>query len=127
VQNSVARWYENGEHLDALTKDLKPIFGKRRARLIAMTETTHSAAQGTLRGYEASGVVKAMIWMTANDEKVCPYCGSLDGQTVGLQGNFSDALPPDLQAKLSGRTFKTPPAHPGCRCRIGAEVIDLGD
>ncbi len=125
VRESVARWYDNGEHLDALTKDLAPTFGKQRARLIAMTETTHSAAQGTLRGYRESGVVKAMVWMTANDEKVCPWCGSLDGQTVGLEGRFSDALPPDLLAKLK-RPFATPPAHPGCRCRIGAQVIEVG-
>ena len=127
VRESVERWYTNGEPLDALTRDLSGAFDARRARLIAMTETTHSAAQGTLRGYEESGVVKALIWMTANDERVCPYCGSLDGQTVGLDGKFSDKLPPDLQAKLRGRSFRVPPAHPGCRCRIGAEVFEVGD
>lgn len=125
VRESVARWYENGEHLDALTKDLAPVFGDTRARLIAMTETTHSAAQGTLQGYTASGVVKAMIWQTARDERVCPYCGSLHDKTVDLRGNFSDVLPPELREKLKNRTFAVPPAHPGCRCRIGAQIIEV--
>ena len=126
VRESIARWYTNGEHLDALTADLSSIFDERRARLIAMTETTTAAASGTHSAYEASGVVTAMVWLTASDERVCPYCGSLEGQTVALNGKFSDVLSPELQAKLKGRTFARPPAHPGCRCRIGAEVIPIG-
>lgn len=126
VRESVSRWYTNGEHLDALTRDLSSIFDEKRARLIAMTETTTAAANGTLRGYEASGVVTEMVFLTASDEKVCAFCGELDGKTVALTGNFSDKLPPELQAKLRGRTFKVPPVHPGCRCRIGARVLEIG-
>jgi len=126
VRESVARWYTNGEHLDALTRDLSSIFDERRARLIAQTETTSAASNGTLRGYEASGVVTEMVFLTASDEKVCAWCGSLDGQTVSLSGNFSDKLPPELQAKLRGRAIKVPPIHPGCRCRIGARVLEVG-
>jgi HK97 family phage portal protein len=125
VRESVARWYTNGEPLSALTRDLAGTFDERRAKLIAMTETTHSAAQGTLRGYEASGVVKAMVFLTSSDERVCSFCGSLDGQVVALDGKFSDKLPPELQAKLNGKTFATPPVHPGCRCRIGAQLIEV--
>jgi len=126
VRESVSRWYTNGEHLDSLTRDLSSIFDEKRARLIAMTETTTAAANGTHQSYTASGVVTAMVWLTANDEKVCPYCGALDGKIVDLKGKFSDALPPELQRKLGQRTFATPPAHPGCRCRIGAQVIEIG-
>lgn len=127
VRESVARWYDNGEHLDALTKDLAPTFGKTRARLIASTETTRAAANGTLRGYEASGVVTEMVFLTASDERVCPWCGALDSKTVALSGNFSDKLPPELQAKLRGGAIKVPPLHPGCRCRIGARILEIGD
>ena len=125
VRESVARWYTNGEPLSALTRDLSGVFDERRARLIAMTETTSAAANGTHQAYTASGVVEAMTWQVANDERVCPYCGSLDGQIVALNGKFSDKLPVELQAKLKGRTFAVPPAHPGCRCRIGAQVIEV--
>jgi HK97 family phage portal protein len=127
VRESVARWYTNGEPLSALTRDLAGTFDERRAKMIAMTETTTAAARGTQTSYVASGVVSAMVWLTANDEKVCPYCGSLDGQVVALDGKFSDKLPQELQDKLKGRTFQTPPAHVSCRCRLGARVLDVGE
>jgi HK97 family phage portal protein len=125
VIESVERWYANGEHLDALTRDLSTIFDERRARVIAMTETTRSAAESARQGYIASGVVEAMVWKTANDEKVCPYCGELADKVVDLNGSFFDLLPKDLQDKLGDRTFQTPPAHVNCRCRIGAKVVEV--
>lgn len=121
VRESVARWYENGEHMDALTQDLAPTFGPKRARLIAATETTRSSAEAARQGYVASGVVTAMLWLTASDELVCPVCGELNGKVVSLDGSFSDVLPPELQK--AGKAFRAPPAHPNCRCRLGAKVI----
>jgi HK97 family phage portal protein len=127
VRESVARWYTNGEPLSALTRDLAGTFDERRAKLVAATETTSAAAHGTLEGYRASGVVKEIVWEVASDERVCPYCGSLAGKAVALDGNFSDMLPQELQAKLGGRTFSIPPAHPNCRCRLSARVLDVGE
>lgn len=123
VQQAVERWYGNGEPLSALVDDLQPTFSKRRAKLISQTETTRSAAEGARAGFRESGVVTGMVWKTANDERVCPYCGSLHGQIVSLDGAFYDALPPDLQQRTK-RRFETPPAHPGCRCRISAQVVE---
>ena len=68
MRESVARWYDNGEHLDALTKDLAPTFGNTRKRMIAQTETT-KPQRGTLASCEASGVVTAMVWLTAMTKK----------------------------------------------------------
>lgn len=121
VRQSVQRWYANSEPLSALTADLEPTFGEKRARLIAMTETTRSAAEGSRTGYRESGVTKALKWKTSNDELVCPVCGALHGQTVALEGAFFDALSVEQQAKLR-RRFEVPPAHPGCRCRVAAVV-----
>jgi hypothetical protein len=50
VQQAVERWYGNGEQLSALVDDLQPTFSKRRAKLIAQTETTRSAAEGSRAG-----------------------------------------------------------------------------
>jgi SPP1 gp7 family putative phage head morphogenesis protein len=125
VQQAVERWYGNGEPLQALIDDLQPTFSKRRAKLIAQTETTRSAAEGSRQGFRESGVVTAMVWKTSNDEKVCPHCGALDGAIVSLDGAFYDALPAELQQRTK-RRFETPPAHPGCRCRIAARVLDAG-
>ena len=127
VAQAVERWYGNGEPLSALIDDLQPAFSKKRAKLIAQTETTRSAAEGARHGFTESGVVTGMVWHTSNDERVCPWCGSLDGKIVSINGGaFYDELPAELQGRIK-RHFEVPPAHPGCRCRIGAQVLTVED
>ncbi len=123
VQQAVERWYANREPITALRRDLEPLFGARRAKLIAQTETTRAASEGLRAGYRESGVVTGMVFRTVNDERVCAHCGSLDGTVVPLEGSFYDALTPELQATLR-RRFDVPPVHPGCRCRMTAQVIE---
>ena len=125
VRQAVERWYGNGEPLSALIDDLQPAFSKKRAKLIAQTETTRAAAEGTRLGFRESGVVTGMVWKTVNDgERVCPICKELDGKIVSLDsGRFYDELPAEIRGKLK-RTFEIPPSHPGCRCRISAQVIE---
>lgn len=112
VGQSVGRWIGNGEPLQALVNDLRPAFGKQRARLIASTEVTRAYAQGTKEAYTASGVVKKLVWQASMDERVCIYCGSLHGKVVGIEESFDGALPANLRERA--RPFALPPAHPGC-------------
>lgn len=126
VQQAVERWYGNGENLQALIDDLQPAFSKKRAKLIAQTETTRSAARGAHAGFAESGVVTGLVWKVARDEKVCAICGALDGQIVGIDGAFWDELSPELQQRFK-RRFDLPPAHPSCRCRIAARVLTPED
>jgi hypothetical protein len=123
VQQAVERWYTNREPITALRRDLEPLFGARRAKLIAQTETTRAASEGLRAGYRESGVVTGMVWKTVNDEKICAYCGELDGKVISIDGAFYDVLPPEMQEKMR-RRFEVPPAHPGCRCRMRAQVIE---
>ena len=124
VQQAVERWYGNGEPLQALVDDLAPTFDRKRARLIASTETTRAAARGTYTGFKESGVVTGIVFKTSKDERVCAWCGSLDGKIISIDGGaFYDELPAELQAKLKQR-FDLPPVHPNCRCRIGAQVLE---
>ena len=133
VGESVSRWMENQQPIQALRDDIAQrvpgAYGRnrsKRAELIARTEVTRAIAEGNLAAYRASGVVSGMEWITKNDEIVCPYCGSLNGKIVSIDGaRFFDALTPELQAKLGTRTFVTPPAHPGCRCQIGPVVMEV--
>jgi HK97 family phage portal protein len=122
VRQAVARWYENGEPLSALQRDLEPTFGADRAQMIAETETTAAASEGSYAGFQESGVVVGITFKTVNDEIVCPICGSLNGVTIGMDERFYDALPPNLQAKVK-RQFKLPPCHPRCRCRTSPSVL----
>jgi len=133
VGEAVTRWLENSNPIQTLRDDIAQrvpgAYGRsrsKRAELIARTETTRAIAEGERTAYRASGVVSGMRWQTKKDEIVCPYCGSLNQQVVSIDGGaFFDALPPELQAKLRGRTFEVPPAHPGCRCTISPVVIDV--
>jgi len=119
---AVTEWVNNGEPLPSLIREVAPIFGRDRAALIASTEVTRAYAEGTVAGYQASGVVERLVWRTAMDERVCPICGALNNKTVGLTGRFDGALPPDVRQRFPDVTFQRPPAHPRCRCWIVAEV-----
>ena len=86
-----------------------------RAITIARTELATAYNQG---GYgatldaQAQGYIGycAKIWLTADDERVCPECGGLDGKSVNIDEKFSNGV--DL-----------PPAHPNCRCGVIFEEI----
>lgn len=82
---------------------------RRRAALIAQTETAYAYNAGYFESVGqqiGTGALPAQtkkMWVTAEDERVCPQCGALNGEMVPFAENFS-----------SGVAY--PPAHPGCRC-----------
>lgn len=128
VGQSVGRWITNGEPLESLIRDFEPAFGRRRSELISATEVTRAYAEGTVAGYQASGVIKLLEWRAANDERVCPICGPLDGKIVGIEGSFFEKLPDEQRNALSrrvGARFVRPPAHPGCRCWVVGAIEEV--
>jgi len=85
-------------------------YSERRARLIAVTEITNSYAAGEQMAGDAlaeqfPGVPVVKTWWTNQDDRVCPICGPVHGQTVDINDAFSN-----------GR--QKPSAHPGCRCWV---------
>ena len=89
---------------------------RSRAYTVARTELVTAynsgAYEGTKQAQEAGLIGKTKkVWSTADDERVCPYCGSLDGKEVGMDEDF-----PGISSSWS--TKKHPPAHPGCRCGV---------
>ena len=81
-------------------------FGKKRAEMIARTEVTTAASEGTQetqRQLAAQGVVMVEIWKTRNDEIVqqCPICWPRNG------------LPIQADNATRGELL---PGHPRCRC-----------
>lgn len=112
LQVAIDEWFRNGDTLEQLRQELAPTFGKRRAAMIASTETTRAAAEGSITGYEQSGVVVGKSWSVANDERVCPVCGGLEGITVPLRADFAPGI-------------ANPPAHPSCRCWIRPSIDEV--
>lgn len=86
-----------------------------RAREIASEELFRSQQIALRAAAELSGRVTKVIWVTADDEKVCPICASLDGHGVDIGEAFESAV-----GDLDG-----PPAHVRCRCGLWF-VTDTG-
>ena len=90
-------------------------FSKRRAMVIARTETNRASNEGSLASYKASGLVTAKEWLTAEDDLVSPEC----------QEN-GEAGPIGLDAKFPSGD-ECPPVHPNCRCTIAPIVVFEGE
>lgn len=95
---------------------LSSTFGDARAQMIAITEVTRAFSAGEQiyqNMLSEMGVETIREWLTSEDEKVCPICGSLDGQSVGPGENFVDD---------DGNEYNNPPAHVNCRCGVQVRV-----
>ena len=89
---------------------------RHRAYTIARTELATAYNQGAYEGTkqaQAAGLIGDVVkvWCTADDERVCSICGSMEGVEAAMDDEFNG----------SGRSWSTrltAPAHPGCRCAI---------
>lgn len=101
---------EGGTTLAKLTDAVDGVYSfadERRAGMIAKTESYRAANWANKTAWQESGVVKTIIWYTAEDDHVCPDCASLDGKEIAIDAKFFDD-------DYSGGD--TPPRHPDCRC-----------
>lgn len=95
-----------------------------RADMIAETELAFAYQHGE---YEAVKMAQAQgflgtvqkIWSTAYDDGVCDICNGLEGQTIGIDDEFSFKV----NKLLFGGQRLTPPAHPFCRCAVEYKEI----
>ena len=82
---------------------------------IARTELASAYGQGA---YEATLDAQAKgyigdckkTWLTADDERTCSACSSVDGESVNMNDTFSNGA-------------MVNPAHPSCRCAVAFEEV----
>lgn len=103
--------------------------GKHRATLLARTELVNAYSESTLNRYSEMGITNVTIraeWLTAGDNRVCPICQSLEGNTWTIQEARTETFQFEPgegdPASLAGEYPVKPPAHPSCRCRIIANI-----
>ena len=89
---------------------------RERAYSVARTELATAynsgAHEGTKQAQAAGYLGECVkVWSAADDERMCPYCGSLDGKEVAMDEEFQG-----ISSSWSTRLH--PPAHPGCRCGV---------
>jgi len=105
VSVTVPKFFEQDWTIGDLSAALERWYSPVRAEMIAITETTRAAVEGevaVMRELEKeSGLHMVEVWLTNNDERVCPICAPRNGKPI-VGGN-------------------RPPAHPRCRCMIGWE------
>lgn len=106
LNDVIPRFYEEGWNLGMLREDLEKWYSPVRAEMIAVTETTRAAVEGeramVAQLEKETGIRMIPIWLTMNDERVCPVCGPRHEQPI-TDGKF-------------------PPAHPRCRCDVGYQL-----
>ena len=89
-----------------------------RAQMIARTELAFSYNQGQFLAVKQAQEQNLMgkcrkQWVTADTERTCSDCISLDGKEIEMEEDF------DIQTNLKGSLIKRcPPAHPHCMCAI---------
>jgi len=120
-----------GASINELTNLVSQIYeysDDSRAEMVARTEAFRIANDSTKQTWKESGVVKSMRWYTAEDERVCPLCGPLDGKIVSIDQNFFDKG--DTVQGSDGSTLDVsyddvgaPPLHPDCRCYVRPEEL----
>lgn len=109
ISNYIGKFYTDGWTLDDVTSHISDIvFDERRARAIAITETTRAAVQAevaTVNVLEAEYQFLHFkpVWITANDDRVCDICEPKDGKVI------------------EGEDF--PPAHVNCRCEVMYDMV----
>lgn len=114
LADAIAAWVDSGEPLGTLIDGVASIFGAARAEAIAVTEATRAYAEGSFTLYEQAGFntrpaegdrppahprcrcwvslaeVKPgewhYLWLTAQDELVCPVCAPRHLTSIGFAG-----------------------------------------
>ena len=116
LREAIAGWIDNELTYDDLLKEIGDAFGPERAERIASTEITRAYANGSRLGWQQSGVITEMTWATAQDERVCPICGALEGQVVKVEGGQFVHPGGEGKERWAGTVYPEPPAHVRCRC-----------
>lgn len=107
-----------------LTKEIRTL-QHTRAEVLARTEVINSYSEATLDRYERAqvdGVTVSGEFATADDERVCPICESIEGSEFATDAMRSATFtfdPSDSEPdSLGGEYPVKPPVHPQCRCAI---------
>lgn len=91
---------------DKLVKGIKYLgaISKAQAEQIARTEVIRTISIAEKEAFLNSGK-KEWRWVTQNDERVCKFCGSIDGKVVEIGKPF---------ISFRGQPITNSPVHPNC-------------
>ena len=119
IRSVILNGIQAGSSIPEIASGIEAVFeeaSRTRATLIARTETIAASADGSLAAYDQArdaGFLDGYgkVWIAELDDRTDAECEGLDGETVGFDESFSSG-------------DDAPPAHPDCRCAIGAEPLE---
>lgn len=125
LRATLTQGIDAGESIDELSARVEEVYGSAsgyRAERIARSETIKASGFAQDEAWQQSGVVEAKEWFTAKDERVCEFCGDMDGQVVSLGENYFDVgdtmTVGGKSLNLDYWDIDTPPLHASCRCTL---------
>lgn len=134
LRASISKGIDQGESQDELQARIEAVMGAAltyRANRIAQTEVTRAQGFGDIEAWLQAGTVTGKEWYTAQDERVCPFCDSLDGTIISLDDNFlalGDVMRVGGQElAINYEDVDEPPAHVNCRCQLLPVEVPLAD
>lgn len=139
LRNTLSDGIQAGDGIPQLKKRVEDVYIDAmgyRAERIARSEVLRAANFGTLEAYKQSGVVEEKEWLTAKDERTCPWCNQKDGKRLSLDDPFAekgDVLVGKTEAGKNVRLtigigdINMPPLHPNCRCTLIPVLADDKD
>ena len=118
LRRIIPKGLQEGLSIDDITKLLKGTFGRSRAQMIAVTETTRATVIGQrefIAELNKIGVYTDTFWLTARDGRVDDkICKPLDGvRRID-----------EVYQHPGGGTYNGPPAHVNCRCTENDKLIE---
>lgn len=130
IREALAEGVGLGESIPELKARIDSIYEDARgyrSERIARSEVLRATNFATDEAYKQSGVVEAKEWLTAHDERTCPWCQPFDGKTIGLDEAYAKKGDTLTATSESGTKIKLdigvsnveyPPLHPNCRCTL---------
>ena len=133
IRNIIKEGITDGQPINTVRDNLDTIFkDKIRSAKIARTEVSRVSNYGTKQGWIQSGVVDRIEWLTAGDERVCPFCTSMmdksqtNGKTIDIQDNFFELgdvinavdknTGKSVSMKIDYEPIQMGALHVNCRC-----------
>ena len=123
LNDEINEGIKNGETAKELEKRVAGVFDvvdKYRARTLSQDVVFTTANEAVRSAYEQSRVVETIKWYTAQDERVCAFCGAMHNKTVAINEKFfekgDELIAGDSKLDLKFEAISHPPIHSGCRC-----------
>lgn len=126
LRNELVQGIGAGESIEELRARIEKVYGAAagyRSERIARTETIRAENFASQEAWRQSGEVESKEWFTAADERVCEFCGPMDGKVVKLSTRYFKK-----GEKVTGRdggtlkldfeSIQGPPLHSNCRCTL---------